>query len=144
VPETHRSVANRPRFGAAAPPSIYRRWSARAVGPHADLGSDAAAPVRAARAWLTVMAIDRLPGLPRVVMSEVDGTDALYEIALTAAPSPAWRAVFLHPPTRLLAGSVSAAPRSISVPPDRNSTRGSGESTAGSPTRTRWWRRSDT
>jgi hypothetical protein len=77
-------------------------------------------------------------------MSEVDGTDALYEIALTAAPSPAWRAVFLHPPTRLLAGSVSAAPRSISVPPDRNSTRGSGESTAGSPTRTRWWRRSDT
>jgi hypothetical protein len=59
-----------------------------------------AAPVRAARAWLTVMAIDRLPGLRRVVMSEVDGTDALYEIALTAAPSPAWRAVFLPPPTR--------------------------------------------
>ena len=38
--------------------------------------------------------------LPRVVVARIEGRDTLYEFDLTAATSPAWRAVFLRPPAR--------------------------------------------
>ena len=34
-------------------------------------------------------------------MSQIEGTDVLYEVALTTAPSPEWRAAFVRPPPRL-------------------------------------------
>jgi hypothetical protein len=43
----------------------------------------------------------RRPGPPRVVVDGIEGRDTLYEFDLTAAPSPAWRAVFLRPPPAL-------------------------------------------
>ena len=40
------------------------------------------------------------PGPPRVVVDDINGRDALYEIDLTATPSSAWRvAFFTLPPT---------------------------------------------
>jgi hypothetical protein len=48
------------------------------------------------------MAVQRVQSTPpRVVLSGIDGTDALYEVTLTAAPSREWRAAFTHPPPRL-------------------------------------------
>ena len=47
------------------------------------------------------MPLERLPDLPRVVVARIEGLDTLYEFDLTAAPSPAWRAVFLWPPPAL-------------------------------------------
>jgi hypothetical protein len=44
------------------------------------------------------MPLERQPGPPRVVVGGIEGQDTLYEFDLTAAPSPAWRAVFLRPP----------------------------------------------
>jgi hypothetical protein len=37
----------------------------------------------------------------RVVVPEIEGLEALYEVELTAAPSPYWRAAFLRRPSRL-------------------------------------------
>jgi hypothetical protein len=47
------------------------------------------------------MAILRQAGPPRVVLSGIEGRDNLYEVQLTATPSPAWRAAFVRPPGRL-------------------------------------------
>ena len=47
------------------------------------------------------MAIRRRPGPPRVVLSDIEGRDSLYEVQLTATPSRAWRAAFVRPPGRL-------------------------------------------
>jgi hypothetical protein len=47
------------------------------------------------------MAIRRRHGPPRVVLSGIEGCDSLYEVQLTAAPSPAWRAAFVRLPGRL-------------------------------------------
>ena len=47
------------------------------------------------------MPLERQPGPPRIVVERIEGRDTLYEFALTAAPSPAWRAVFLRPPPAL-------------------------------------------
>ena len=47
------------------------------------------------------MPLERLPDLPRVVVARIEGRDTLYEFDLTAAPSRAWRAVFLRPPPAL-------------------------------------------
>jgi hypothetical protein len=41
------------------------------------------------------------PGPPRVVVDDINGRDALYEIDLTATPSSAWRVAFFHPPSHL-------------------------------------------
>jgi hypothetical protein len=46
------------------------------------------------------MAIQRLPGPPRSV-SLPKKEQTLYEVTLSAAPSPAWRAAFLRPPATL-------------------------------------------
>jgi hypothetical protein len=43
------------------------------------------------------MAIERLSDPPRAVPLRTGG-ETLYEIQLNAAPSPQWRAAFLHPP----------------------------------------------
>jgi hypothetical protein len=37
-----------------------------------------------------------------VVVDGIEGQDTLYEFDLTAAPSPAWRAVFLRPPPAVM------------------------------------------
>jgi len=34
-------------------------------------------------------------------MSQIEGTDVLYEVALTTAPSAEWRVAFVRPPPRL-------------------------------------------
>ena len=47
------------------------------------------------------MPLERLPDLPRVVVARIEGRDTLYEFDLSAAPSRAWRAVFLRPPPAL-------------------------------------------
>ena len=47
------------------------------------------------------MAIQRVPGPPRVILSSLEGTEYLFEVLLTAIPSPAWRACFVRPPARL-------------------------------------------
>jgi hypothetical protein len=47
------------------------------------------------------VAIQRRPGPPRLVVPLIEGGDALYEMQLTTAPSPVWRAAFLRPPPRL-------------------------------------------
>jgi hypothetical protein len=47
------------------------------------------------------MAIRRRPTSPYVIVPMIKGTDALYEVDLTAAPSPEWRAAFRRPPARL-------------------------------------------
>jgi hypothetical protein len=36
-----------------------------------------------------------------VVVDGIEGRDTLYELELTAVPSPAWRAAFLRPPSHL-------------------------------------------
>jgi hypothetical protein len=46
------------------------------------------------------MAIERLRRAPRPI-TYTSGALTLYEIELSAAPSPAWRAAFLTPPARL-------------------------------------------
>ena len=48
------------------------------------------------------MAILRAPGPPRVILSNIEGAESLFEVLLTAIPSPAWRAVFVRPPGRLI------------------------------------------
>jgi hypothetical protein len=52
------------------------------------------------------MPLERLPDLPRVVVARIEGRDTLYEFDLTAAPSPAWRAVFLRPPPALTTATI--------------------------------------
>ena len=47
------------------------------------------------------MAIHRLPGPPRVILSDIEGTESLVEVLLTAIPSPEWRSAFVRPPGRL-------------------------------------------
>jgi hypothetical protein len=47
------------------------------------------------------MPIQRLPDPPRAVPL-LTGHQALYEVDLSAEPSPAWRAAFLRPPARLI------------------------------------------
>jgi hypothetical protein len=47
------------------------------------------------------MPVERQPGPSRVVVERIEGRDTLYEFDLTAAPSRAWRAVFLRPPPAL-------------------------------------------
>ena len=47
------------------------------------------------------MPIARRRGSSRVVVPTIEGGDALYEVELTRAPSPVWRAAFLRPPARL-------------------------------------------
>jgi hypothetical protein len=44
---------------------------------------------------------ERQPGLPRIVVERIEGTDTLYEFDLCAAPSREWRAAFLRPPPAL-------------------------------------------
>src|SRR4029453_11325247 len=46
------------------------------------------------------MAIHRLRRVPHAV-TLTQGAQTLYEITLSAAPSPEWRAAFLRPPARL-------------------------------------------
>lgn len=46
------------------------------------------------------MPIERRPGPPREIPLLQQG-ETLYEVDLTAEPSPAWRAAFLRPSTRL-------------------------------------------
>jgi hypothetical protein len=84
-----------------------RRRQIRSVGGnrlsrtgHAIRDPSSAAAIRAARAPVT-MPLERLPDLPRVVVARIEGQDTLYEFDLTAAPSPAWSAVFLRPPPAL-------------------------------------------
>jgi hypothetical protein len=48
------------------------------------------------------MSIRRRPGPPRVILSGIEGRDTLYEVSLTAPPSPEWRAAFLRPHSRLI------------------------------------------
>jgi hypothetical protein len=50
---------------------------------------------------LTAVAIHRLPGPPRVILSGLEGNESLFEVLLTAIPSPEWRAAFVRPPGRL-------------------------------------------
>jgi hypothetical protein len=47
------------------------------------------------------MPFERQPDPPRVVVNGIEGRDTLYELKLTAEPSPVWRAAFLRPPPRL-------------------------------------------
>jgi hypothetical protein len=47
------------------------------------------------------MPIERLPDQPRTVPL-LQGTETLYEIELSAVPSPEWRAAFLRPPPSLV------------------------------------------
>jgi hypothetical protein len=47
------------------------------------------------------MPLERQPGPPHVVVEGIEGRDTLYELELTAVPSPAWRAAFLRPPSHL-------------------------------------------
>jgi hypothetical protein len=49
---------------------------------------------------LTAIAILRLPGPPHAV-TLTPGNQMVYEVTLSAVPSPEWRAAFLRPPTRL-------------------------------------------
>ena len=44
------------------------------------------------------MAIHRVPGPPRVILSNIEGAESLFEVLLTAIPSPEWRAAFVRPP----------------------------------------------
>ena len=44
----------------------------------------------------------RRPGSPRVVVDGIESRDTLYEVDLTAAASPVWRAAFLRPPPALI------------------------------------------
>ena len=46
------------------------------------------------------MAIHRLRRVPHAV-TLTQGAQTLYEITLSAVPSPEWRAAFLRPPARL-------------------------------------------
>jgi hypothetical protein len=46
------------------------------------------------------MAIERLREPPRSTTLG-EGSQTLYEVTLSAVPSPAWRAAFLRPPPRL-------------------------------------------
>jgi hypothetical protein len=48
------------------------------------------------------MAIQRLRRAPHGVVTLPEGGQTLYEIELSATPSPAWRAAFLRPPARLI------------------------------------------
>lgn len=54
------------------------------------------------------MAIQRLPGPPHTV-TLTSGAQTLYEVALSAAPSPAWRAAFLRPPAALTTAQYTPA-----------------------------------
>jgi hypothetical protein len=47
------------------------------------------------------MAIQRLPNPPHPVLLTKKGAQTLYSVALSAAPSAAWRAAFLRPPPAL-------------------------------------------
>jgi hypothetical protein len=47
------------------------------------------------------MAIQRVSGSLRVILSDINGTESLYEVLLTVLPSPEWRAAFVRPPARL-------------------------------------------
>jgi hypothetical protein len=49
---------------------------------------------------VTTVAIQRLRVPPHAV-TLTQGQQTLYEVGLTAAPSPAWRAAFLRPPLAL-------------------------------------------
>jgi hypothetical protein len=37
----------------------------------------------------------------RVILSDIEGTESLFEVLLTAIPSAEWRVVFVRPPGRL-------------------------------------------
>jgi hypothetical protein len=54
------------------------------------------------------MAVHRAPGPPRVILSGLEGNESLFEVLLTAIPSPEWRAALVRPPGRLT--SVRYAP----------------------------------
>ena len=54
------------------------------------------------------MPIHRVPGPPRVILSDIEGTETLFEVLLMAIPSAEWRAAFVRPPARLT--SVRYAP----------------------------------
>ena len=82
------------------------------VAPGADLGpqldGQSAPALRATRATLTAVAIRRRPASPYVIVPMIEGKDALYEVDLTAAPSPEWRAAFRRPPARLTSARYTA------------------------------------
>jgi hypothetical protein len=78
---------HRIRYAAGSPPVPY--WQPTLARSH-----ERPTP-------LTSMPPERLPDLPRVVVARIEGRDTLYEFDLTAAPSPAWRAVFLRLPPAL-------------------------------------------
>jgi hypothetical protein len=52
------------------------------------------------------MPLERLPGPPRAPTLNL-GRLTLYEVTLTAVPSPAWRAAFLQPPARLIRATAT-------------------------------------
>ena len=54
------------------------------------------------------MPIYRAPRPPRVILSGLEGNESLFEVLLTAMPSPEWRAAFVRLPGRLT--SVRYAP----------------------------------
>ena len=66
------------------------------------------------------MAIHRAPGPPRVILSNIEGAESLFEVLLTAIPSPEWRAAFVRPPARLTSRAVCARPRARHGPEGRD------------------------
>jgi hypothetical protein len=54
------------------------------------------------------MPIERLPEPPRATTLNL-GRLTLYEVTLTAVPSPEWRAAFLRPPTALTRPTATPA-----------------------------------
>jgi hypothetical protein len=47
------------------------------------------------------MALHRLPGRPAVITPLQGRRQAVYQVGLSAVPSPGWRAVFVRTPARL-------------------------------------------
>src|SRR6185295_2999970 len=92
------------------------------------------------------MAIHRLPGRPAVIMPLQGQRHAVYQVTLSAVPSPVWRAAFIRPPARF--GHAPFTPDGIDLQgasvifqaAPRWCRTGCVGSTAGLPTPTRWWR----
>ena len=83
------------RYGHRLPVQA-RGWT---LGRDGDSGASSRV-LRSCRLVDVRMAIHRLPGSPTVITS-LQGRQAVYQVALSAVPSRAWRAAFGRPPARL-------------------------------------------
>ena len=50
-----------------------------------------------------------------MILSDIEGTESLYEVLLTAIPSPEWRAAFVRPPARLTSAQYAPDVGRVSV-----------------------------